>query len=73
MDDYEDDEPALEEQIFHNNVREQIVSIKYTVNYYRHVIIIIDHLLYMYYNIPFKFIYIMWGRYRMSYFYNVLR
>lgn len=26
MEDYEEDEPDLEEQIFHNNVREQIVS-----------------------------------------------
>lgn len=26
MDDYEDDEPDIREQIFHNNVRELIVS-----------------------------------------------
>lgn len=26
MEDYEEDEPDIEEQIFHNNVREQIVS-----------------------------------------------
>lgn len=29
MEDYEDNEPDLQEQIFHNNVREQIVSIWY--------------------------------------------
>jgi hypothetical protein len=27
MDDYDEDEPNIEEQEFHNNVREQIVSI----------------------------------------------
>lgn len=26
MDDYDEDEPNIEEQEFHNNVREQIVS-----------------------------------------------
>lgn len=44
MENYEDaDEPDINEQIFHNNVREQIVSLFYQISLYK----ILFHL-YMY-------------------------